>query len=155
MSHPFSGKVVAPPQTASERAVLEVRKYLRTVILFNLKVAEEIGVSLTDMQLLHILNMYGPATPGRLAAGTGLSTGGITVALDRLEKRGYIRRERNPTDRRSLLIHLVIERLSRLAEIYKAYDDEVNRQLAHLSEADFNSVRLFFEALNQVKTLPY
>lgn len=154
MSHPFSEKVVAPRETPREQAVLEVRRYLRTVILFNVQVADQIGVSLTDMQLLHILNIYGPATPGHLARGTGLSTGGVTVALDRLEKLGYIRREPNPADRRSLLIHLVLERLTKLSAIYKAYDDEVNRQLAGLSDADFDSVRRFFEAMLQVKTLP-
>lgn len=153
MSHPFSGKVVAPPKTVAERAVHEVRKYLRTIILFNVKVAEEIGVSLIDMQLLHILNMFGPATPGRLAEGTGLSTGGVTVALDRLERLGYIRRERNPADRRSLIIHLVVERLTRLSEIYKAYDDEVNRKLSGLPDADFEAVRGFFQAVNEIDTL--
>ena len=48
------------------------------------------------MQLLHMLQLYGPSTPSRLAAWTRLSSGGVTVALDRLEKAGYLRREANP-----------------------------------------------------------
>ena len=34
-------------------------------------------------------------TPGKLAKWMGLSTGGVTVMLDRLEQGGYIRREAN------------------------------------------------------------
>jgi len=46
-------------------------------------------------------------TPGKLAELTGLTTGGITVVLDRLEKAKYIRQERNPNDRRSISIVLI------------------------------------------------
>ncbi len=59
------------------------------------------------MQMLHMLQLYGPSTPSQLGAWTRLSSGGVTVALDRLEKGGYLRRERNPADRRSLLIALI------------------------------------------------
>ena len=44
------------------------------------------------------------ATPGQLAAETGLTTGAITGIVDRLEKAGYARRLPNPDDRRSVLI---------------------------------------------------
>lgn len=66
------------------------------------------------MQTLHMLQLYGPSTPSRLAEWTGLSSGGVTVALDRLERAGYIKRERNPADRRSLLATIVPGRLRKL-----------------------------------------
>ena len=144
--------MVESPCTPAEQALLELRKFVRTVIVFNTRVAEKIGVSLSDMQLLHILNIYGPTTPGHLAQGTGLSTGGVTVALDRLEKLGYIRRESNPADRRSLIIHLVPERLTKLAEIYAVLDEKFYTQLDGFSEADFDAVTRFFEALQVVRS---
>src|SRR6202000_1452219 len=102
---------VAAPATAADRVVLEIRKFIAAAIFFNAKAAEKAGLGLTDMQMLHMLQLYGPSTPSRLAEWTGLSSGGVTVALDRLEKSGLSRRAPNPEDRRSLLITLVPGRL--------------------------------------------
>ena len=77
-----------PPVTTADRVVLEIRKFLAAGIFFNAQAAEKAGLGLTDMQLLHMLQLYGPSTPSLLAKWTGLSSGGITVALDRLEKGG-------------------------------------------------------------------
>src|ERR1700677_1811161 len=93
-------KLPAPVATA-DRIVLEIRKFIAASIFFNAQAAEKAGLGLTDMQLLHMLQLYGPSTPSRLAAWTLLSSGGVTVALDRLEKAGYLRREAILADRRS------------------------------------------------------
>lgn len=139
------------PITLVDRIVIEIRKFIASSIFFNAQAAEKAGLGLTDMQMLHILQLYGPATPGRLASGTGLSSGGVTVALDRLEKGGFIRREPNPTDRRSLLIHLVPTRLIHLAAMYEGVEAGTRRQLATLSPRDLESVIRFFEALASVR----
>src|ERR1700728_2545804 len=78
------------PVSLADRVVLEIRKFLAAGIFFNAQAAEKAGLGLTDMQMLHMLQLYGPCTPSRLAAWTGLNSGGITVAVDRLEKAGYL-----------------------------------------------------------------
>ena len=103
------------PATTADRVVLEIRKFLAAGIFFNAQAAEKAGLGLTDMQMLHMLQLYGPSTPSQLGKWTRLSSGGVTVALDRLEKGGYLRRERNPADRRSLLIVLIPTRLRKIA----------------------------------------
>src|SRR5580693_9175976 len=99
--------VVPAPVTMADRIVLEIRKLIASSIFFNAQAAEKAGLGLTDMQMVHMLQLYGPSTPSHLAKWTGLSSGGVTVAVDRLEKAGYLRREPNPGDRRSLLITLI------------------------------------------------
>ena len=84
-----------------------VRRMLAGAIIFNQQVAESLGVNATDLQCLNLLELQGALTPGDLARCCGLTTGGVTVVLDRLEKAGYVRREANPRDRRSLLIRPV------------------------------------------------
>src|ERR1700761_6075581 len=100
-----SGRAASPvdvrlpaPVTTADRIVLEIRKFLAAGIFFKTLAAEKAGLGLTDMQILHMLQLYGASTPGQLAKWTGLSSGGITVALDRLEKDGYVRRGPNPAD---------------------------------------------------------
>jgi DNA-binding MarR family transcriptional regulator len=142
---------LAAPVTTADRIVLEIRKFIAASIFFNSQAAEKAGLGLTDMQLLHMLQLYGPSTPGRLAGWTGLSSGGITVALDRLEKGGYLRREPNPADRRSLLITLIPARLRKVAAMYEGVENETRRLLAMLPESDLEAVIRFFEMLHEVR----
>jgi DNA-binding MarR family transcriptional regulator len=142
---------VPVPVTTSDRIVLEIRRFIAAVIFFNTQAAEKVGLGLTDLQMVHMLQLYGPSTPGRLAIWTGLSSGGVTVALDRLERAGYVRRARNPVDRRSLLVTLVPARMRRLMGMYEGVERETRRMLARLPERDLAAVVRFFEALHAVR----
>src|SRR5258708_23091661 len=56
--------------------------------IFSQTVADRAGVSSSDLECLDFLNLEGRVTAGRLAEGTGLTTGAITRVVDRLEKAG-------------------------------------------------------------------
>jgi MarR family transcriptional regulator, organic hydroperoxide resistance regulator len=144
--------VIEEPVTLADRVVLEIRKFLAAGIFFNAQAAEKVGLGLTDMQLLHMLQLYGPSTPSRLAAWTLLSSGGVTVAVDRLEKAGYVRRVPNPEDRRSSLITLVPARLRKVAAMYEGIEKETRRLLASLPEGDLEAVVRFFETMHEARS---
>lgn len=144
-----------PVETTEDRIVFEIRKFIASAIFFNSQAAEKVGLSLTDSQMIHTLQLYGPSTPTRLAAATGLSSGGVTVALDRLEKGGFIRREPNPADRRSLLIHINPTHLLKLKGIYENIEAQTRRQLATLSQRDLEAVIRFFESLAVLRSVPH
>ena len=57
-------------------------------------------------------------TAGRLAELTGLTTGAITGVIDRMEKAGFVRRERDESDRRKVFIVPVPERLVEIGRFY-------------------------------------
>ena len=142
---------VPAPVTAADRIVLEIRKFIAAAIFFNAQAAEKVGLGLTDMQIVHMLALNGPSTPTRLSAWTGLSSGKITVALDRLEKAGYVGREANLADRRSLLVTLVPARMRKLAAMYKGVESETRRLLATLPQHDLDAVIRFFETLRAAR----
>jgi DNA-binding transcriptional ArsR family regulator len=77
--------------------------------LMSQAAAERIGVNPTDLNCLNILSLGGRLTAGQLAKHTGLTTASITGVVDRLEEAGYVRRERDPSDRRRVVINLIIE----------------------------------------------
>lgn len=143
---------VPAPVTTADRVVLEIRKFIAGAIFFNTKAAEKIGLSLTDMQMIHVLQLYGPATPSRLGDWSGLSSGGVTVALDRLEQAGYIRREPNPADRRSLLVTLAPVRMRKVGAMYEEVERETRAGLAALSEKELEAVVRFFETLREARS---
>lgn len=142
---------VAVPVTLADRIVLEIRKFIARAIFFNTQTADKVGLGMTDMQMINLLQLYGPSTPSRLAAGTGLSSGGVTVALDRLERAGYIRRQPNPADRRSLLVTLIPASLVKFAGLYEGVESETRRLLATLAQRDLEAVIRFFDTMGAAR----
>jgi DNA-binding MarR family transcriptional regulator len=137
--------------TTADQIVLEIRRLIAASIFFNARAADEVGMGLTDLQLLHLLQLHGPLTPGQLAAGSGLSSGGVTVALDRLAAAGYVRREPNPADRRSLLVTILPRRLQKVAAMYSGMEAQTRSALETLSESDREAALRMFRALAGVR----
>ena len=81
-----------------------IRRVVATAILFSHQVAEQLGLGPSDAQFMTLLEVHGPLTPGQLAELTGLRTGTVTGVLDRLESAGFVRRERDPHDRRKVIV---------------------------------------------------
>jgi DNA-binding MarR family transcriptional regulator len=86
------------------------RKTSSLMQLMGQAAADRIGLNATDLNCLNILSFSGELTAGDLAKATGLTTASITGVADRLEEAGYVRRERDPRDRRRVVIRLVLER---------------------------------------------
>jgi DNA-binding MarR family transcriptional regulator len=87
-------------------------------VLFGQAVANVAGISGSDLDCMDFLNLEGRMTAGRLAELTGLTTGAITGVVDRLEKAGFVRRERDETDRRKVFIATVPEAGVRIGRLY-------------------------------------
>lgn len=130
----------------------QLRHFIAGVILYNQRVADQLGMHPTDMQTLHLLELLGPMTPGRLAECTGLTTGGVTVVLDRLEKAGYAHRERNPHDRRSVLVHLNAAKMATVAEFYGAINEQLSEFLAAYPQRELETVVKFLTKINSIRT---
>jgi DNA-binding MarR family transcriptional regulator len=82
-----------------------MRDFMANAVLFQDAVARTGGLNGTDLQAVSLLMTQGPATPGELAERTGLSAGGaITAVIDRLEKAGYVSRQRDQADRRRVIV---------------------------------------------------
>jgi DNA-binding MarR family transcriptional regulator len=94
------------------------REMSARIILFHQAVASRFGLHPTDYKCLDIAGHEAAVTAGRLAELTGLTTGAITAALDRLERAGFVRRERGAADRRQVLVHVLPEGRERLAPLF-------------------------------------
>ncbi len=84
----------------------ELRQFNGLSASFFRAAAGRIGMTVTDMQVIDILESTGPSTAGQLADLTGLTTGAITGMLNRLEEAGLVRRERDPNDGRRVIVRL-------------------------------------------------
>ncbi|HVK05819.1 MAG TPA: MarR family transcriptional regulator [Armatimonadaceae bacterium] len=96
-------------------------------IMFHHSVAERLGLNATDHKCGDILFRSGPLTAGDLAERTGLTTGAITAVIDRMEKAGFVRRERDAEDRRKVIVHPNCERMKQeVAPLFASLAEEVN-----------------------------
>jgi DNA-binding MarR family transcriptional regulator len=89
-----------------EQLLDEVRGSQNATARFDQAVADAAGLNRTDMRILDVVDREGAVTAGRLADVTGLSSGAMTTALDRLERSGHARRVRDAADRRRVLVEL-------------------------------------------------
>jgi DNA-binding MarR family transcriptional regulator len=132
----------------TERLARSVRESIASAILFNQKVADDAGINLRDLQVLHLLQLHGPSTPRDLARWACITTGGMTVVLDRLEKDGYVRREANPADRRSCIVHLIVASLRKLEGVYKSKGELLSGVIERYNDRDLRLLIAFFEQIN-------
>lgn len=83
------------------------RELATMIVLQHARVAERMGPSGTDHKCLElVLRADAPLTAGHVATLSGLSTGAVTGVIDRLERRGFVRRVRDPRDRRKVLVEI-------------------------------------------------
>jgi len=114
----------------------QLRHFSTDTILFHQAVADRLGLNSTDHKCLDMILENHPMTAGKLSELTGLTTGTITGVIDRLEKAGYVCREKDAEDRRRVIIRAnqekaerdIMKHLSSLGEAVQAlfdrYDDE-------------------------------
>lgn len=100
--------------TAGMAARLHQNAYDR----FEDAAAEYFGVNRTAMRCMDVLERVGRLTAGEIATQTGLSSGAVTALLDRLERAGYVRRVRDPADRRRVWVELTETARKLAMEVY-------------------------------------
>ncbi|ORV59729.1 hypothetical protein AWC06_16590 [Mycobacterium fragae] len=137
-----------------EAVIRCLRQFIAGSILNNQQIADRLGLRLTDVQCINVLDLLGPSTPGELARCTGLTTGGVTVMLDRLEKGGYVKRQPNPRDRRSVLVRLNPAKLKKIRAFYGEIERRMEILLDGIPESELRSVVNLFSKMNEFPMEP-
>jgi DNA-binding MarR family transcriptional regulator len=117
--------------------------------LHNHAVAAYAGLHETDQECLDLLDWAGPITAGEIGMHLGLSSGAVTGLLDRLEEARWVRRERDPHDRRRVIVHLSHERGGELWPLYQPLAEAVDAYRDALSDRDLRVVVAFLEWANE------
>lgn len=127
-----------------------VLRFIAAVVLHNQAVAARVGLGASDAQVLSLLTVNGPMTPGEIAKLTGLTTGSVTSLLDRLEIGAYINRERDTRDRRKVVVAAAPEGQQRLAPHFEQYGLHMGAVLDQLTGEQLETINAFFTAMNEV-----
>ena len=100
-----------PGASASANAVVQAVITASSLLLSVMAAVERRhGLSNAAAQTLTIIEGAGePLAPSIIAERLMVTTGSMTSLLDTLERRGLVRRQAHPSDRRRLLVHLTAE----------------------------------------------
>lgn len=143
--------------SSAKRAALEtaltraVRLFIAGSSLYSQQIAEKLGLHPTDLQFLNMLELLGPLTPKLLGQLSGLSSGGVTVVLDRLEKVGYVRRRPNPRDGRSIVVDFSPARRRKVTAHYDAVERQFAEILKSSATEELETVLAFFARMNAAR----
>ncbi|MCM3169352.1 MarR family winged helix-turn-helix transcriptional regulator [Peribacillus frigoritolerans] len=127
-----------------------LQRYGMRSVLFQQNMAQKIGVSHTDLKSAEILNETGPITAGELSKITGLSTGSVTALINRLEKSGYVKRERDQLDGRKVMIMPILERQEQIKSHYQSLSMATKELCSAYNEQELILINQFVEEITKI-----
>ena len=134
---------------SSQDKAIDVRAALRRFTAeidgLDQRAANRFGINRSDLRCLDVLRGVGPTTPTTLARAVGMTTGGLSLALDRLEDAGYVTRRPNANDRRSVIVEPT-EHLAQIErEIFGPLVRRMGEIIARYRDADLEVIRDFLD----------
>ncbi len=117
----------------------ELRSSLRDMSvqlsLLNHQVRGQLELKGADLECLDLISRDGPLSPTTLARRTGLHPATLTGILDRLERGGWITRERDPADRRAVRIRAERSRGAEVLRLYSGMNSAMDQIIGEYDEA--------------------
>jgi DNA-binding MarR family transcriptional regulator len=136
---------------SSETNRRRIRSGLRDVglqlSLLNRQVSARVEMKDVDLDCLDLIKTHGPLGPGALARRAGLHPATMTGVLDRLEKGGWISRERDPADRRAVQITALPGRDGELLRHFAGMGASVERICSTYEPAELEVIAGFLERI--------
>ena len=112
----------ADVQRRRRRLTVAIKESLRELSiqlsLLNHHVGGHLELKDVDLDCLDLIARHGPLSPSALARRAGLHPATMTGILDRLERGGWAARERDPSDRRAVLVRALRDRGAQLIRLY-------------------------------------
>ena len=118
---------------AIKQSLRELRVQLA---LLNLRVGTQLDLRDVDLDCLDLIASHGPLSPTALARRAGLHPATVTGILDRLERGGWVARERDASDRRAVVVRSLHTRIGELLRLYSGMNASMDQLCAGYAEAE-------------------
>jgi DNA-binding MarR family transcriptional regulator len=111
--------------------------------LLNHQVSERLGLNDVDLDCLDLVSRFGPLSPSALAQRASLHPATMTGIVDRLERGGWVVRERDPSDRRSVVVRALRNRNAELVRLYGGMNSSMSEICGSYSVAELATLADF------------
>lgn len=158
--------VTPPPSFAAEDprgmhiAGDAIGGYLQDIAILTRQTASHLstalGINQTDLALMEQLITHGPLSPNELASRLSVTTAGVTLVIDRLERAGHVTRVRQQDDKRRVLVHPVPASVAQTYRHIAPMLDGLDAVLGALSAGERTTIEHFLQQVTAVyrNTLP-
>src|SRR5258706_8442303 len=111
--------------------------------LLNHQVGAHLGLNDVDLDCLDLIARHGPLSPSALAQRASLHPATMTGILDRLERGGWIVRDRDPADRRAVLVRVLRNRNAEIMRLYSGMNSSMSDICAGYRDAELEVIADF------------
>ena len=130
-----------------QRLTAEIRDSLRELgiqlALLNHHVGAHLELKDVDLDCFNVIDRHGPLSPSALARRAGLHPATMTGILDRLERGGWVARDRDPSDRRAVLVRSLPDRNADLMRLYSGMSASMNKLLSGYEDTELELISDF------------
>jgi DNA-binding MarR family transcriptional regulator len=110
------------------------RDHSDATVSWHTSIADTVGIHPTDYKVMRLLQRSGPLTAGAIAETTGLTTASVTALIDRLGRRGFVARLRDPADGRRVIVEATPDGIAAFAPFYASPEMSQDRLYAPYDE---------------------
>jgi len=139
------------PQDARTRRRLtnsvkdSVRGMRSELALLNRRISAHLDLREGDLDCLELIARLGPVGPSALARAAGVHPATMTGVLDRLEKGGWLARDRDPSDRRSIVLRVRPERVGEVFALYSGMNAALDKICATFTDDELTVIAAFLD----------
>jgi DNA-binding MarR family transcriptional regulator len=147
VAQPLGGKRPSIGVTDTTRIVQGLRRMVKALQTYSQDVRSAYGLTGPQLWALKTLQREGRMTVGRLAAALAVHQSSISILLDRLEKRGLVRRIRSRPDRRVVQVELTKRGAAMATDAPDAAQGRLLHALATMSAEQLRRTRRVVDRL--------
>lgn len=137
------------------RLTAEIKDSLRALSnqlsLLNHQVGAQLDLKDVDIDCLELITRHGPMSPSALSRRTGLHPATITGILDRLQRGGWVTRERDPdaTDRRAVTVRALRDRNKEMFQLYSGMNGTMDKICSGYAETELELLAEFLRSTTE------
>lgn len=116
--------------------------------VLNHRIGSRLEVRDTDFDCLDLISIHGPLSPSALSRLAGIRPATMTGILDRLERGGWIIRDRDAADRRAVLLRVLPERNAEVFDLYSGMNAQLDEICADYDESQLAMITAFLRRVH-------
>lgn len=117
-----------------DQVLVALRRVIRATDMHSKRLSKTTGLTSPQLLIMQTIRNEGEVTAGELAKKVSLSQATITNILDRLEKRGWVIRERSQQDKRKVYVLLTREGSEKVKDAPTPLQENFVREFNDLKE---------------------
>jgi MarR family 2-MHQ and catechol resistance regulon transcriptional repressor len=133
--------------SAGVRVWLVLMKAHRSMARHALRSIMALGMCISDFAVLEVLLHKGPQSVGEIGRRIELTSGSITTAIDRLEKRRLVARAAHASDRRARVVDLTPDGKALITQVFATHKAAMDRAAHGLSKTERGTLTILLKKL--------